>query len=1074
MLVLPSQAGAASTGGLAWNASADWRATGGEPNANPRNPNGSWSYLESTKPGGEAIRLWALSTTNEANWSGFQNFCNRNLAGKNMSASPIFRLPEEGGAWLKPGQVALYPGLDRTQDLAILRWTAPCRARVKVSATFTGNHIPTSDKDPGTISRAMLIRNGLALWSARINGFVGCKAGGREFPRTGSSPSQTCTKVIEVDEGDTLDFACDFAATPTGNMWNGLTGVDASIEIVRILPRTRTETPVKGWRDALRPKGKPGPLLTLATGGRTGYVIVIPSKPTAQDAKAASELRLWLSSMTGADFRVFREGSAPRGKVISIGRTKLLARANPAGSREKLGDEGYAISISGDTLFLFGGARRGSINAVYALLEEDLGCRWYDTYSANIPTQSTLKVRPVPRHYVPALKVRDPYYWDALDAEWSLRNRTNSPAVAIPKEWGGNIDCKLPPKTVRPNSPTQFHFATESQEFQATLDARQASDPPMYVWQQTVHPAHLSVPMPNMPVVDRDIDLYTKLGAVGVTLQGSYHSPGGDNAAMRCWVWAKKLWDPSLDTRELMRDFIFGYYKEAAQPIWDYNMELWRIWEQYHAQPVGTGRFMFLNETGYVVDNGFLGREFIDKSLDLFEQARKLAKTPETRRRVALAEYPLLYAFVLERIGYFEPSRKDIKPFHPWIIAGPDWERVGKMLDDYEAIGRIEGVTHISEGWPNLGFYTSKLEGWGRSDIRNTNIDYVNGTWKVRPDPQDIGLKEKWFAPDLDESSWSSARSDIGGGWKQQGLDVPPGLVWYRRPLDIPAALLASKQIYIHFAGVDGEAEVFINGKKAFAHTVADTKRALGPLRSEPFVFDIKPFLRPEGGNIMAVRVRTDSDAGGIWKYIFLLTTDLKPNALVYDVAIEKCRQQWTNWGRANIWSRSSHPLSPVWKFKPDPQDVGATEKWFSPEVDESGWPEVRCDMECGYESQGFAGYLGVSWYRQRFRVPPAFASARQLFLQFVAVDEQAEVYVNGQKAFAHTIEAAGSSDARLWDAPFAFEITPFLRPGENTVAVRVINEGAMGGIWRPVYLAVPNLKPGESISEAAIRDLGF
>ena len=43
------------------------------------------------------------------------------------------------------------------------------------------------------------------------------------------------------------------------------------------------------WTNALKPIGDPGPELTLATDGRTDYRIIVPIKPTGQDAKAASE-----------------------------------------------------------------------------------------------------------------------------------------------------------------------------------------------------------------------------------------------------------------------------------------------------------------------------------------------------------------------------------------------------------------------------------------------------------------------------------------------------------------------------------------------------------------------------------------------------------------------------------------------------------------------------------------------------------------------------------------------------------------------------------------------------------------
>ncbi len=191
------------------------------------------------------------------------------------------------------------------------------------------------------------------------------------------------------------------------------------------------------WRNSLAPRGKPGPELTLAQRGETDYVIVIPAAPTTQDQKAAEDLAHWLSQITGAEFPTVSDAEAPRATEISVGRTARL----PAGlAALDLGNEGYAVGVTDKRLFLVGGKQRGAINAVYAFLEEDLGCRWYDRWSSRLPNERTLRVAPVPRSYVPVLFIRDPFYYDAFDGTWSLRNRTNAPDARVPEEWGGHVD----------------------------------------------------------------------------------------------------------------------------------------------------------------------------------------------------------------------------------------------------------------------------------------------------------------------------------------------------------------------------------------------------------------------------------------------------------------------------------------------------------------------------------------------------------------------------------------------------------------------------------------------------------
>ncbi len=192
------------------------------------------------------------------------------------------------------------------------------------------------------------------------------------------------------------------------------------------------------WRNALAPRGKASPAITLASRGKPACSILLPAEPSSQERKAAADLQQWLGEMSGATIPIVSEGSAVRGRVISVGNTRMLARE--VAPTADLGDEGIGIAVKRGNLFLWGGRTRGIVNAVYALLEEDMGCRWYSKDSIRLPKAATLRVAPVPRTYVPQLRLRDPFYFVSFDATWSLRNRTNAPGAPVPEEWGGRTD----------------------------------------------------------------------------------------------------------------------------------------------------------------------------------------------------------------------------------------------------------------------------------------------------------------------------------------------------------------------------------------------------------------------------------------------------------------------------------------------------------------------------------------------------------------------------------------------------------------------------------------------------------
>jgi len=75
--------------------------------------------------------------------------------------------------------------------------------------------------------------------------------------------------------------------------------------------------------------------------------------------------------------------------------------------------------------------------------------------------------------------------------------------------------------------------------------------------------------------------------------------------------------------------------------------------------------------------------------------------------------------------------------------------------------------------------------------------------------------------------------------------------------------------------------------------------------------------------------------------------------------------------------------------------------------------------------------YAGVAWYWRAISVP-APTTGQVALLRFGAVDYQAEIFVNGQKAGSH-------EGGYL---PFEIDVTSLLHAGENQVAVRVTDPG--------------------------------
>ncbi len=157
------------------------------------------------------------------------------------------------------------------------------------------------------------------------------------------------------------------------------------------------------------------------------YSIAIPADSTSEEKKAAEDLQHWVGEMTGVTLKITAKAPGP---VISIS------------TRQDFGPDEYEIAVDeSKNLRLSGSSGRGAVNAVYALLEEDAGCRFYTNDSIVLPKSKSLVIAVVPRRYAPKLwLLRDPFYFASFDGVWSLRNRSNAPDAKVPEEYGGHVD----------------------------------------------------------------------------------------------------------------------------------------------------------------------------------------------------------------------------------------------------------------------------------------------------------------------------------------------------------------------------------------------------------------------------------------------------------------------------------------------------------------------------------------------------------------------------------------------------------------------------------------------------------
>jgi len=118
--------------------------------------------------------------------------------------------------------------------------------------------------------------------------------------------------------------------------------------------------------------------------------------------------------------------------------------------------------------------------------------------------------------------------------------------------------------------------------------------------------------------------------------------------------------------------------------------------------------------------------------------------------------------------------------------------------------------------------------------------------------------------------------------------------------------------------------------------------------------------------------------------------------------------------------------LNGEWRFGTDPKNVGLVQKWYQ-HHDYEATIQVPFTMNASASGASHLTPCDIVWYAREFELPTHWHEP-QLLIHLGACDHRTQVYVNGELAGAHT----GGY------APFHFDIKHLVKPGTNTVTLRV------------------------------------
>lgn len=195
---------------------------------------------------------------------------------------------------------------------------------------------------------------------------------------------------------------------------------------------------------------------TLFKEGSSAYTIVVEPDASQIEQYAARELQTWIREVGGVELPIVTEGVPGK---------RLLLDCEDRNGR----DDAFSYANDGGDIVFWGKGPRGTLYAVYAFLEEELGCRWYSSEVSVAPKQDSWSFRKLFREEAPGIRIRDNCVLDVrVNPVFSARMRNNFVRIPSPDGKGtipGSAEGYWGVHALGTHVPVDKYFATHPEYF---------------------------------------------------------------------------------------------------------------------------------------------------------------------------------------------------------------------------------------------------------------------------------------------------------------------------------------------------------------------------------------------------------------------------------------------------------------------------------------------------------------------------------------------------------------------------------------------------------------------------------
>ena len=773
---------------------------------------------------------------------------------------------------------------------------------------------------------------------------------------------------------------------------------------------------------------------TLVKDGKPACAIIVAEQASENAAFAANELQQYVKKISGAELPIYLDSQKimHHAPLVLVGRsqfTDTLGLKIPDGVTPSLREEGYVIRTVGERLVLAGNDTYPYYGTRYAVddLLGRLGVRWFlpGDYGEVVPTMATIAVGNLNVVEQPDFPMRS--FWThskpgtnmGQERElWMIRNRLNprSPDwFGVPSD--GSLQNYLPKDKVK-EYPEWFALEADG--------SRNANLPCMTDELRRNDPKYAGQP--------RILDEVLKKIGENVKAGGRVSSMAPDDGIPSC---------DCPDCRKLSIRYTDGFMadRDAGGPVPEYlTSQEWFFFVDKLLEATAE------KYPGHIIStNGYANRVYPPEVSPTFNRHNNLT---------------IMFADILGCTihGYGDPKcwqmREQYNMLKQWCnisdkvwVYGYNYTMLVSKGTLVPMTRRVRSTVPMTKAAGAIGFLDQEEADMSLLGIP-TYVARLALEWDTQADVDAIlaDFYRKWFGPAA-------------------------------RPMQDYYTTLETA---FDAAPVHGHEDVILSEvytPKVMARLERDIRQAeaaaTGPekerVHAEALIFEhTKLFVEAD----KAKREYRFSDAAAKMESMLKIKEELhaitpyfgyRPYA-VYDQAWEARRmKRLAEMARGGLIS-----LPEAARFATDTYDVGRSQRWMEPDYHDAKWQ--TCRTTTGWQNQGLKdddglplmskdghAYRGYAWYRFTVNIGNGgewrHMGAETGRLLLPAVVSQAWVWVNGQYA-------GRSNYMQAWFRPaeLDLDITPYLKPGDNTIALRVLcNEdyfGANGLYERPfIYL---------------------